>query len=340
MTDLRLSQLPEGDLEAALRRLAPAIDWPSTGPTPDRPDQPDLAAAVRARIEAGPGTGQTVPPTTEGAPRWRWTWRPARRALVLALVALLALAAIAGAIGFGLPGLRLIFGGASVSPPPSLEPSRSPAPGPPGAAMGLGERIELTDLDARAGFSVQWPNDPSIGPPDAAYIDTRKGDQVTLVWAARPELPATLEPGVGLLVSQFRGNVEQGFFQKALDGGDTTVQLVMVDGEQAYWLSGDPHVFFWNGPEGFIDDGRRWVGDVLLWSNGTITYRLEIVARPRRGDPPRRNPGLTARRQASAPSRREPRLPARCRWDARSMDDAPLDRRRDARRPPAWAAHS
>lgn len=274
MTDLRLSQLPDDDLEEALRGLAGVIDWPAARPVLGRPD---VAALVRVRLEAGP----------EPAPRW--TWRPARRALVLALVALLALAAIAGAVGFGLPGLRLLFGPAPVSPPPSVEPTRSAAPGAsapgssepgasaadaPGASMGLGDRVELADLDARAGFHVRWPNDPSLGPPDAVYVDPFTGGQVTLVWAARQDLPATLEPGVGMLLSQFRGQVEEGFFTKALDGGTSVERLPVGDGK-GYWLTGDPHFIFWKGPDGFVDDSRRWVGDVLLWAEGDITYRLE-----------------------------------------------------------------
>jgi hypothetical protein len=273
MTDLHLSQLTDDDLEDALRSLAGVIDWPAARPVPGRPD---VAALVRARIEAGP------------EPASRWTWRPARRALVLALIALLALAAIAGAVGFGLPGLRLLFGSAPVSPPPSVEPSRSAAPGSsapgssatdaPGASMGLGDRVELADLDARAGFHVRWPNDPSLGPPDAAYVDPFTGGQVTLVWAARPALPATLEPGVGMLLSQFRGQVEEGFFTKAIDGGTSVERLPVGDGK-GYWLTGDPHFIFWKGPDGFVDDSRRWVGDVLLWADGDITYRLETSLR-------------------------------------------------------------
>ena len=261
MTDLRLSQLPDGDLEDTIRGLAGIIDWPVAAPGPDRPD---VAALVRARLESGPQQAS------------RWTWRPARRALVFALIALLALAAIAGAVGFGLPGLRLIFGGAPVSPPPSLEPSRSPAAGPPGATMGLGERVELADVDARAGFDVRWPNDPAIGPPDAAYIDVTKGGQVSLVWATRPDLPATLEPGVGLLLSQFRGEVDAGVFSKLVNGGTTVERLQVGDGP-GYWLSGDSHILFWKAADGFVDDGRRWVSDVLLWSVGEVTYRLETA---------------------------------------------------------------
>jgi hypothetical protein len=281
MTDLRLSQLPDGDLEDALRGLVRVIDWPAaSAPVTDEPVRTDLAAIVRMRLE------------TQPRPTSRWTWRPARRALILALVALLALAAIAGAVGFGLPGLRLLFGPAPVSPPPTLEPISSPspvasasgsaataAPGAsaadvPGASMGLGEQVELADLDARAGFHVRWPSDPSLGPPDAAYIDAFTGDQVTLVWASRPDLPATLEPGVGLLLSQFRGQVEEGFFTKALDGGTSVERLPVGDG-RGFWLTGDLHFIFWKGPNGFVDDSRRWVGDVLLWADGDITYRLE-----------------------------------------------------------------
>jgi hypothetical protein len=279
MTDLPLSRRPDGDLETALRGLAAAIDWPSAG---GEPGGQDLAAAVRAQIEATPATGGPAVPVIERRRGSRWTWRPARRALVLALLALLVLAAIAGAIGFGLPGLRIILGGAAIGPsgsppvsaPPSIDPSQSPAPGPPGAAMRLGERIELADLDERAGFRVEWPDDPSIGPPDAAYIEDQKGGIVSLVWAATPALPATREPGVGLVLSQFRGDVDEGFFTKALNG-ETSIDLVLVGNDRGFWLSGDPHMFFWEGPAGPVHEERRWVGDALVWSNGVITFRLE-----------------------------------------------------------------
>jgi hypothetical protein len=68
--------------------------------------------------------------------------------------------------------------------------------------------------------------------------------------------------------------MDSGFFNKVISGG-TVVEPVRVAGSRGYWLSGDPHVFFWEGPDGFVDDPRRWVGDVLLWSDGSITYRLE-----------------------------------------------------------------
>ena len=36
------------------------------------------------------------------------------------------------------------------------------------------------------------------------------------------------------------------------------------------------HFFFYQGPNGeFIEDGRRWVSDALVWTDGTTTYRIE-----------------------------------------------------------------
>ena len=192
------------------------------------------------------------------------------------MIILLALAALAGASVLGLPGLRLILGPppVTVSPPPSLEPSRSPALGAPGATMGLGVAVPLADLNARAGFAVTWPSDPAIGPPGAAYVNAALGGQVSLVWRSRADLPDTLEPGVGLVLTEFRGAVDGGFFSKALGSG-TTAQPVLVHGQRAFWLTGDPHFFFYTGPDGFVHEERRWVGDALIWARGPLTYRLE-----------------------------------------------------------------
>jgi hypothetical protein len=281
MADRLLHQLPDGDLETALSGLVSVLAWP----TATLSEGTDIAAAVRARIEAIPIPRTGGPTTRTGLPGgWRWSWRPARRALVLALVALLAIVAIAGALGLGLPGLRIILGEA----PPTLSPTTSIAPSAPsasasatpealGASLRLGEALDPSDphaLDDRAGFPVRLPTDAQIGPPEAAFIDKLKGGQVTLLWPTRPDLPATLQPDIGLLISEFRGTVGSEFFAKAT-GANTKVEPVQVDGRDGYWLTGDPHVFFWEGQGGFIDDPRRWVGDVLLWSDGAVTYRLE-----------------------------------------------------------------
>ncbi len=271
MADQPLHLRPDGDLEAALRTFGESVAWPGSS----RGDGLDIAALVRARIESSPRTVERARP--------RWNWWPARRALVAAILVLLVLAALAGAAGLGLPGLRLILGPGPVSPPPSLAPSASQAAGAPrassgtgapGSTMGLGQLAPLDELDARAGFDVAWPTDPALGPPDAAYIDSTLGGQVALVWRSRPGLPDTLEPGVGLIVTAFRGTADGGFYSKALGSG-TRVESVPVGDGRGFWLTGDPHFLFYEGPDGFVHDPRRWVGDALLWTRGAITYRLE-----------------------------------------------------------------
>jgi hypothetical protein len=277
VTDLRLNQLPDGDLEAALRALAPVVAWPEAA----LPGGSDVATAVRVRVETLP-----VPVRERQAGPFRWSWRPARRALVLALVALLGIVAIAGALGLGLPGLRIILGEApprpSASAVPSVAPGVSRTPEALGTSLRLGDPLNPADraeLDARAGFPVLLPSDPALGPPETAYIDDVKGGQVTLLWPARPDLPATLQPEIGLLISQFEGVVGREFFAKATSS-NTIIEPVQVGEFDGYWLTGDPHIFFWEGRGGFVDDARRWVGDVLLWSDGTVTYRLETSLGP------------------------------------------------------------
>ena len=62
---------------------------------------------------------------------------------------------------------------------------------------------------------------------------------------------------------------------KFLSSG-TSVELVTVDGQDGFWISGDAHFYFYEGPNGeFIEDSRRWVGDALIWTDGEITHRLE-----------------------------------------------------------------
>jgi hypothetical protein len=222
----------------------------------------------------------------------RWRWAPARRALVLAVIALLVLAAIAGAAGLGLPGLRIIFGDPSAAPPGPSSNAGLPAasasagsvstPGPsgtagagiPGSGLGLGSTVDLGTLDQQAGFTVKMPADASIGPPDSAWVNPALNGQVSLVWTSSARLPDTNEPGIGLILTAFRGAVSDGWFTKAIGPG-TTFERVRVGGQLGYWVTGDPHLFFYEGPAGFVEESRRWVGDVLLWADGTITYRLE-----------------------------------------------------------------
>lgn len=283
MTDRRMA-LDAVALETALRALSPALDWPTAGSrSPDgAPAGPDIATRVRVRLSSA---------DRRRARRW-WTigGRPLRRSVVFAILALLGLALIAGAVGLGLPGLRITLG----EPPPSLlpsptavaspvagaTPSRSPTPTPTlppvaGMRLGLGRQVTLDEVEPTTGVPVRLPVDDRLGPPDSVWVDPGKADQVAYVWASSADLPDSLEPGVGLILMRFAGADDEEFYEKMLNTG-TTLERVTVDGHGGYWISGEPHFFFYSTPDGrFIEDTRRWVGDALIWSDGSATYRIE-----------------------------------------------------------------
>jgi hypothetical protein len=257
-------------LELALTDLTGAIAFPAPSP--------GFAARVTAQIASAPSAH---------TPAWRrWLgWastpsgmRPVRRSLLIAVTLLLVAATVAAAIGLGLPGIRLLFGPPPVPTPiATVRPSGSGASLVPGATLGLGQRVELADLASRAAFPIRYPTDPLLGPPDAAWIDSTKAGQVTIVWRARPDLPATIDPGVGLLLGQLDGTLHDGFITKAIDSG-TTVERVRVGSNPAFWISGDPHFFYYELANGeFVEDSRRWVSDTLVWTDGDTTYRLETA---------------------------------------------------------------
>jgi hypothetical protein len=271
MTDSTRRPLDDAALVAALRDLAMEIDWPASDWTTD------VATRVRARLADRPVAAAGVRRSWRPVRPW---WHPAPRGLAIALIILLAFAAIAGAVGLGLPGLRLLLGGPSSSPPPVAPSSSATAPGstppgPPGSTLGLGERLDLAAIRAAVDRPLGVPSDPTIGPPAATYLDRAKGESVALVWAVSPDLPATRDPGVGLLLISFDGTIEAGYWEKVIDTG-TSVGPVRVGTDRGFWISGDPHMFFFvDAAGGFVQDSRRWVGDALIWSNGTTTWRLE-----------------------------------------------------------------
>jgi len=272
LVSLHLGALDDAALAEALRDLGREVAVPG-------PSTLALAAAVRATIGSmQPRRATTVWGASKailwrtGSPR-RWSGLGRlRRSAVLAFAAVLVIATVAAAaIGFALPGLRIIFG-----PPPSVAPAtaspEASLPRPPGAGIGLGAAIPLDDARALVDFPVVVPTDPDLGPPDVVY--SRLG-RLALVWAPRAGLPATTDPTVGLLLSEFRGRVEEGFILKIADAG-TQVEPVDVGGTPGYWIDGEPHFFLYIDPAGaVIEDSYRVVGDTLVWTRDGVTYRLE-----------------------------------------------------------------
>jgi hypothetical protein len=267
-----LAAMDDAALEGALRDLGPALAYP-----PSASAGADIATRVRQRLVI-------APPPRRRAGLLGWIGRrPVRRSVLVAIAAILVLAAIAGAVGLGLPGIRIVFGGptppaatatAKATPSPTRSGGSTAPVGsqPIGLTMGLGTAVSLEEAARIGGFDLVLPTDPAIGPPDAVYTLVNR---VALVWSERPGLPADPDNGVGLVLSEFRGHVDDGYYQKTLDGS-AQVTPVTVSGHPGYWISGPPHFFFYVDPSGKpVDDSHRIVGDTLIWADGDVTYRLE-----------------------------------------------------------------
>jgi hypothetical protein len=250
----RLQRPLDPGLEGALLDLRRRIAFPPS---------PDLTGRVRARLAAGP------------VPRpWRgFAFVPLRTAAMAVVVLLL----IIGAVVTLIPGARsavaewLGLRDVKVSYAPDL-----PTAAPAGARLQFGEPLTLDEARARVGFTVRLPGVPDLQQPDEVYVlYPPPGGQVAFVYRPRPGLPETAATGAGLLLTQFRGGLEPGFFGKGVEPG-TRLEQVDVDGARGLWIEGGTRAFFYRDPSGNVRDERiRLAGNTLLWERDGITYRLE-----------------------------------------------------------------
>jgi hypothetical protein len=171
----------------------------------------------------------------------------------------------------------------TVTPTPSLIgcPAADATPGATPTAsvrLCLGQPMSLADARARVAFPVRVPALAGFAQPDEVYVGVPPaGGQVSFVYFARPDLPAAPETSVGLLITQFRGQLElDPAYAKKFVTGQTQIDFPLVNGVQGYWLSGAPHEFVYRDANGNTTIERvRLAGNVLLWSENGVTYRIE-----------------------------------------------------------------
>jgi hypothetical protein len=259
--------MPQDELELRLSALAGAVDLPPT---------PNLAASVGRRLRERAALASATPASAGPRP----LRRSLPRAVLLAAALALLVVGAAFAVRFGLELLSIETGPLPTSLPSPGAPTH-PSPGSttsgrPGAGLGLGLLVDLEAAEASTPFPILVPAD--LGPPDAVYLGgAALRGQVALVYAADEDLPASdLLGGAGLLVTQNRGEADDGLASKLADAKLATVEPVDVDGAPGVWISGQPHVFWYFDPSGAaIEDSRRLVGDTLAWERDGILYRIE-----------------------------------------------------------------
>jgi hypothetical protein len=244
----------------------------------DYPDASGLNAAVRRRLDA------PARPTTRWSRLLAWlsgadarsagprrAWQPvaAAGALVVAVFigSLVAFPTVRETIAdwLGVRGIGI-----------TIVPSLTPLPTQNGSLL-LGTPVSLDAARTTVPWPILLPDDPTLGPPDEVYLDRSRFQTgvVSLVWSARPGYPAASTTGAGLLLTEFRGSVNEQFFQKVA-GPRTTIEHVDVNGHFGYWISGAPHEFFAVDPNGNpVPQTIHLAGDVLIWEDGELTLRIE-----------------------------------------------------------------
>jgi hypothetical protein len=225
------------------------------------PETPPLAGRVRARIESGP-----MPVAEIDLPRTRPPlFRPvaaAALAIVLAVAVTLSLSVTARravADLLGVVGIRITFDDA-----PSLTP-------PPAREVRLGDAVSKRAASEASGLRVLVPE--TVPGTPAFYFDRSIGAS-GMVSVVYPRDAASIAE-VDLLVSQFVAAVPGEYVKKLATLG-SEIEFTSVRASEAYWIGGEPHLFFYEGRDGAIrQETLRLAGNVLLWAEDGVTYRVE-----------------------------------------------------------------
>ena len=234
-------------IERELHALGDEIAWAPT---------PDLAAAVGARIAAEP----------RRPARRAWPWPSLRPRLATALAAVLVALVAFGVLLAASPGVRatlrdwLGIGSVRITRVERL-PDLSTA-----RELGLGRRVSLAAAEHYFG-SVDTVR--ALGAPDAIYAASGVPRRVTLVYVARPDLPAG-KAGVGALLDEISGDTPLAFAEK-LVAGRVPITRITVNGARGYFIGG-AHALQ------LPDELRpRLAGNTLVWERAAVTYRLETA---------------------------------------------------------------
>jgi len=142
-----------------------------------------------------------------------------------------------------------------------------------GTTFRLGNDVSLDEARGQAPFTVMAPS--GLGPPSKNYVGEPIADALTLVWPPSTQTPEVAGSGVGLLLTEYPGSVDQVLLEKRLDP-TTSVDVVNVGDVAGYWISGGRHELFYLGPDGQgRPDTTRLAGNTLIWSKDGVVFRME-----------------------------------------------------------------
>jgi len=263
------SFVSDPELEAAVRDLGTRLDYP-----PSR----QLAFVVRRRLERSEAPRRARWPRLALVGPHRPVFAPARRRVAVVMLVLVAF--FSGALTFSPSARRAVAGwlglrGIKIEVTPSLPPL--PTPTVLGRNLVLGPPVSLAEAQASVPFDILIPAAHGFARPDEIdLIKSFATGQVSLLYRARPGVPAATQTGVGLILTEFEAEPDMSFIEKKLIPAGTTIDSVRVSGEPGFWIEGEAHELFYVGPEGLpIRDTTRLAGNVLIWQHGSVTLRME-----------------------------------------------------------------
>jgi hypothetical protein len=101
------------------------------------------------------------------------------------------------------------------------------------------------------------------------------GGELSLTYRPRPGLRRARTTRVGLLLSEFRGDLHRDYVGKIV-GPAAVVERLVVEGGRAIWIEGAEHFFFYRDPNGqMIEHELRLAENVLLVERWDLLVRLE-----------------------------------------------------------------
>ncbi len=249
---------PDEDLEIRLRNAADTFTYPP---------MPDVAGAVRQRI------ARTEPPVRTR----RWLlW--AAVAVLIALFVLIAVPEVRAAIvnWLRVGGVIIIpeaptATAATMFPTANVRTSVTPIHAPPSSptaiqsVLDLAGETTLVDAQKRVNFPIRLPTYPAtLGAPDRVYLQDLNGSVVVLIW-----LDSTQPDGLRFALHI----LGPGAFVYKMQ--PTIIQETTLNGQPALWTEG-PYFLVWRIDNQPAWDTRRIInGHVLIWTDGSLTYRLE-----------------------------------------------------------------
>lgn len=246
------------DLETRVRNVASTLKFPPT---------PDIAGRLSSRL-------QPSPLSSHWRKRLAWSLGVI---LVLAVSLLLIPPARAAMVAFIRIGVdRIFYRAETPAPLPSRTPNLAGAisglvtetalavtqtPGP--ILQDLIGETDLAHARAQAPYEIRLPAYPSdLGPPDHVFVQDANGVMAILVWVDHKQpthvvMSLHFVPNGSWAIDKFSPLV---------------IQQTQVDGRRAIWAEGPYPLILRNGDVEFT---RLIEGNVLIWTDQGVTYRLE-----------------------------------------------------------------